>query len=473
MNTSTLLIAAAIATLANACALADDPINAAPANAPSQSAQVQNAEPKTPSAQKSYVLTRLGVVNEGTLRDQGDSYVLEFDGGGSTVVSKLDAVYIGSSRESIFQYKLKQTPIEDVNELLKLADWASRRQLGGEAIKLLQERLNVLQDPGEIHALKQKLYELQQAEAFRADAAKFLAKRENEAKAKAERQAQTPKVDPNAARAKSDDAEIEEWAKAVPYLTIERFSKRAQPVLQKRCATDECHASKHVSHYVLRPKVKGPAARLALLYNLRATAEYVNFDDVEKSALLDHPTVVDGKGERVYPFGNDRNSLKDCELFVKWLESAPNEKILAEHVKKTKRVNNAPILREGAASRYDVADRSSFQQGRGDAFNAENPDARYGNTDGVDVNGAFADAFDDAGKAPFANSAPSDSANGASESRLGFGVSREALKYMPKPEDDPNSEEARLQRVGIKPQKRYRDEYDPAIFNDRFRQKAQ
>ena len=47
-------------------------------------------------------------------------------------------------------------------------------------------------------------------------------------------------------------------------------------------------------------------------------------------------------------------------------------------------------------------------------------------------------------------------------------VSPEAAKYMPNPADDPNSEDARLQRVGIEPQKTYRDDYDPEIFNDRY-----
>ena len=55
--------------------------------------------------QKSYVLTRLGAINEGFLIDRGSSYLLEFEGGGSTMISKLDALYVGSSRESIFQYK--------------------------------------------------------------------------------------------------------------------------------------------------------------------------------------------------------------------------------------------------------------------------------------------------------------------------------------------------------------------------------
>ena len=38
---------------------------------------------------------------------------------------------------------------------------------------------------------------------------------------------------------------------------------------------------------------------------------------------------------------------------------------------------------------------------------------------------------------------------------------------MPNPYDDVNSPESALRRVGLTPQKDYRDSYDPAIFNDK------
>ena len=52
---------------------------------------------------KRFVLTRSGEIVEGRLRDGGSAYLLEFDKGGSTLVSKLDALFIGGSRKDVFQ----------------------------------------------------------------------------------------------------------------------------------------------------------------------------------------------------------------------------------------------------------------------------------------------------------------------------------------------------------------------------------
>ncbi len=390
------------------------------------------------ASEKSCVLTALGAVCEGRLTDRGDSYLLEFEGGGSTMISKLDALYVGSTRESIFQYKASQTRLEDVNETLKLADWASRRQLGAEALKLLREKYETTGDPAERSALKRKIDELEQAEAFRAKAAEAVANREKRATSDASR-AKEKELSP-------EDAELDEWAKSIPLASIERFSRKAQPILQKRCSSAYCHGAASESTYRVRPKTVGTAARFALLRNLRETLDYVDFDDVERSPLLRHPEIVNSEGERVYPFGNDRRSLKDCEIFVEWVDSLKTEQVLAERAKATRRERDEPRTRQGAASRYDVVDRTA----------APTNEAPTDASDGE----SFQSLFD------------SEDEPRATIGTFGFGFSEEALKYAPKPEDDPNSREAMLQRVGIKPKKTYRDEYDPEIFNDRFHKKT-
>ena len=42
------------------------------------------------------------------------------------------------------------------------------------------------------------------------------------------------------------------------------------------------------------------------------------------------------------------------------------------------------------------------------------------------------------------------------------------MQFIPNPLDDVNSTESTLARVGLGAPKTYRDEYDPAIFNDRY-----
>lgn len=350
--------------------------------------------------------------------------------------------------------------MEDVNEVLKLADWASRRQLAQEAIAALNERMASSRDQGEQAALAQKIKALKQAEAFRTEAAKNYAQKAAANAATREAQKAKAKQEPQ-----GPESELEAWGKAVPAATLERFSKRGQPVLQKRCATAECHGSQHTSHYVLRPKAMGPAARLALFYNLRATVDYVNFDNIEESPILIHPEVTNGAGERVYPFGEDRSSLKDCETFMKWLKSLPDEEVLAKHAKATRRVHNPPILKAGAASRYDSVDRERAKQ---DPMRQDNAEANAPQAAGTED---FSQLFDETESAETSNA--QESQRKGTNGILGFGTTREAQKYMPKPEDDVNSGESLLKRAGMKPKKKYRDEYDPAIFNDKFHSNKQ
>ena len=394
----------------------------------------QTAQASANAPQKSYVLTRLGAISEGVLIDRGTSYLLEFEGGGSTMISKIDALFVGPTRESVFQYKMEQTRMEDVNEVLKLADWASRRQLGAEAIVVLRQKFDSSKDPAERQALQRKIDDLVLAESFRADAAKATANRVSSAQPDASvdrRQNLAP-----------EDAELDAWSKPIPLPTLERFSRKAQPILQKRCSSADCHGPGANTNYSVRPRAVGAAARFALLHNLRETLDYVEFDDFEQSPILNHPEVLNAKGERVYPFGDDRSSLRDCENFVEWLNSLKTETVLADHAKTTKRERGGSRLRQGASSRYDVAERpTAADQGTATQY----PESE-----------SFSALFE------------SDENSSASNGTFGFGISAEAQKYMPKPEDDPNSQEAILQRVGMRPQKTYRDDYDPEIFNDRY-----
>ena len=420
-------------------------------------------EPK-PSTR--FALLRSGVVWEGEIVDQGDSYSIKLPGGGSLTASKLDAVFVGDTREDVFAYMVKQTRMEDVNEVLKLADWAGRRQLGAEAIKLLTMRLERSVDSAERHALQKKIEELTTAEEFRVNAARTLAAIE-------ERRRETPEVKQNLpvpTNVKSDEnAELDAWGRTLPAGVLERFGRKALPALQKRCATAGCHEpGTPGTRYSARPKALGAAQRLALLYTLRETIVYVDFDNVGASPILNHPTVTDARGERVYPFGTDRYSTRDCANFVEWLEGVNQEPALADAAKEYRARRAAETtLRPGAASRYDVLD-VTREPNQGAPVNP-NPAANQG----------FAELFDEPGAAaaaatPPATPATPDAVAPVDPSAPIFqqGRPREAERFAPSPFDDVNSTESTLSRVGMLPRKTYRDEYDPAIFNDRYHSSA-
>jgi len=379
---------------------------------------------------KSYVLTRLDSICEGTLRDRGDSYSVEFDGGGATSVSKLDVLFVGSTLESVYRFKESQTRTEDVNEVLKLADWASRQRLTDEALKTLNAKLMTSTDESEQRALLKKIEALKYAEAIR-----------ERARVVSERKTSNGTTDRTIrSNREAFDPELEEWARAVPIDSLQAFSRKAQPVLQKRCLGSDCHdESNGKSRFVVKPKSVGLAAREALLRNLRASLEHVNFDNLDSSPLVNHPVVVGVDGERIYPFGEDRNSVKDCRAFLEWVASLDKEKKLAEHVKKTRNAPPEPAV-------VDVV-----------STPATSTTARRE---------SFADLFDetpDASNEPVAQR----------DDVLRFALTGEAsAREKAKAAEDVNSTESRLKRGGVIPDKEYRDEYDPNIFNDRYGRSA-
>lgn len=406
---------------------------------------------ETPTDRVQFALTRSGVVWEGKISDKGESYSIELPGGGSVTASKLDVLFIGDAREDVFAYKLKETRMEDVNEVLKLADWANRRQLGGEALKVLKSRLEQSVDDAERRALQKKIDELTAAEAFRASAARVVAEREKRRREEG--------ADPDAKEREervesSEDERNEAWGRSLPPATLERFARKAAPALQKRCAVSGCHSPETPgARYVAREKKYGAAQRLALLYTLRDTIAYVDFERPEASPILNHPTIVNAKGERVYPFGSDRYSAKDCANFVEWLESTKGDAALAAAAKEERERRANPAARPSAASRYDVVAASSPTPVPAASADSDRNDEQN-----------FAGLFD----APRADAAPADP--NASVIRQGFAA--ESAKFMPNPFDDVNSTESALRRVGMIPSKSYRDEYDPAIFNDRFHESS-
>ncbi|MDO5308914.1 MAG: hypothetical protein Q4G03_05410 [Planctomycetia bacterium] len=421
--------------------------------------QVVSSTPDSSSqAPTMFVLTRLGEIIEGRPIDRGQSFMIELPGGGAVTASKLDVLFIGDTRESVYRFKASQTHLEDANETLKLVDWASRRRLGAEAIKTLEVQLGASTDPAARSLYEKRLKELRRSEELRINAERALAQRRN-----------SPELVQN--NVATDDTqrqelqELEDWIKGVPSATVERFMRRAQPILQRRCGKSGCHDEQTPgAKFRVKAKGLGAAQRLATLYNLRDATVFVDFDSPAASVLINHPSLVDARGVPLRPFGADRTSDKDAQILMSWIESLEKESKLAERALAYRCVrSDAPQLRPNAASRYDRVSRDDVD-----------PDADLNLTPSGETNSlaeaspnfteAYARAPDQPGQA---GATPE---NGASPFRQG--VSQEALRLMQGYDaddpNDPNSQTAALQRVGMTPKKEYRDEYDPMIFNDRY-----
>ena len=416
----------------------------APPASPTPTQTPPNAAPTEPIR---LVLTRLDVVHEGVVRERGDALSIELVDGGFVSVSKLDVQFVGATREEIFAFKKSRTRVEDVSETLRLADWANRRRLAPQAIALLETKLAESLSDGERRAVAAKLADLRQAEKLRASAAETVAARQNASTSGTlGTKAPTPTLSP-------EIAEIENWAKTLPLSAFDRFGRRVQPIVQKRCGAAGCHdGSNPGSAYRVRPKAVGAQARLALYFNLRETFDFIDFNNPTQSPILNHPTVADASGNRVYPFGEDRNSARDYQTFVAWVESLGDGK-LGRYVHRPSRVRdpNAATLRPNAVSRYDRVPTPNAAQ-----------NAAQNAAPSADAANPFAGLFDATNSSP---SSPLPATPPSDEFVVRSGTSREARQYFPTPEDDPNSTENVLKRGGYAPKRQYRDEYDPAIFN--------
>ena len=383
------------------------------------------------------VLTRLDVVYVGVVRDRGDVLSIELLDGGTVSVSKLDVQFVGGSRDDVFAFKKSRTRLEDVRETIRLADWANRRQLAPQGIALLEAKLAEPLSDGERRVVVAKLEELRQIEKLRASVAQTVAARQSVSTSAATPAPIAPEV-----------AEIERWAKEVPVSAFERFARRAQPILQKRCATAGCHdGSNPNSAFRVRPKAVGTQARLALYFNMRETFDFIDFNNPSQSPILNHPPVVDGAGKRVYPFGEGRWSAQDCQTFVSWVESLGDGK-LGRYVHRQSRVRDAEAatLRPDAVSRYDRVETPNAAASAATDFpRPTNPNP-------------FAELFD-------AQTSEAPSFPRPSRTALPDLAAPSVADATAEVADDPNSPENVLQRGGYAPKRRYRDEYDPAIFN--------
>lgn len=441
------------ATLASSLFAVDAPPTQTPT--PPTPASPSPTSTPAPSEPIRLVLTRLDVVHEGVVRDRGDVLSIELLDGGSVAVSKLDVRFVGATREEIFAFQKSRTRLEDVSETLRLADWANRRRLAPQAIALLETKLAEPLSDGERRAVAAKLAELRQAEKLRASAAQTLAARRDASTSGtlAADAADAPAVSP-------EIAEIESWAKTLPLSAFDRFGRRVQPIVQKRCGAADCHdGSNPSSAYRVRPKAIGAQARLALYFNLRETFDFIDFNNPAQSPILNHPPVADALGNRVYPFGEDRNSAKDYQAFVAWVESL-NDGKLGRYVHRQSRVRDASAapLRPNAVSRYDRVETPNAPPNAAPTVDPANPFA-----------GLFGAPNSPPNAAPSVPNSPTSPAAAPATASDGFvlrsGTPREARQYLPNPADDPNSTENVLKRGGYAPKRQYRDEYDPAIFN--------
>ena len=89
-----------------------------------------------------YFLTSQEKLYEGIPEDRGDSWLIKLPGQtGGLLVSKLDIIFIGDSRDDVFDFQKEKLPPGNFGAAAKLAEWGTRNQLSDRALDLLKEMI--------------------------------------------------------------------------------------------------------------------------------------------------------------------------------------------------------------------------------------------------------------------------------------------------------------------------------------------
>lgn len=261
-----------------------------------------------------FVLTRQGVIREGIVEEQEKAWYIRLpEGKGGITISKLDTVYVGSSRQELFDWRRNQVRPNDTAEILKLADWSLRNQLADAGIAMLDQVLASTQDISARETLEKKRQEMI-----------FVERIKKEAIARRQDKEQKAATDPR----EQEIQALEQWASTIPISVQEKYLRKIQPVLMRRCASSECHNEENsvAGGLVFHRALRDSSRRINNLKNMKAILSRVDLADLNKSTILIHPPISDPRGQQVWPFGNDSQSLADYELFRNWILGLPPER---------------------------------------------------------------------------------------------------------------------------------------------------
>ncbi len=254
-----------------------------------------------------YFLTSQEKLYEGVPEDRGDSWLVKLpDQSGGLLISKLDILFIGSSREAVFEFQKSRLPDGNFTAAAKLAEWGTRNQLSDSALELLREKV-LEADPETRIVLQRQIDRIEYVERLKMDARSRL---KNSASQNSPDKAKNPEMQ-----------RLEDFARQVPVSVQESYVRKVQPLLLRRCALADCHQAGTSGMALTFVKPERQSLRRGNLLNLEQVLRRVNPTLPGESQILHHPEIIDQYGQQVYPFGDDANTLKDYKMFTDWVIS--------------------------------------------------------------------------------------------------------------------------------------------------------
>ena len=254
-----------------------------------------------------YILTSQEKLYEGIPEDRGDSWLIKLPGqAGGLMVSKLDIIFIGESRDDVFNFQKEKLPPGNFGAAAKLAEWGTRNHLTDRSLELLKEVI-IEADPETRIVLQRQIDRFEYVENLKKNAQN---RRNDTSSSHSSQRAKTPEMQ-----------RLEEFSRHVPISVQDTYARKIQPVLLSRCALSDCHQIGTPDRNLLFVKPDKRTTRQGNLQNLEQVLLRVDLLEPTRSAILKHPEIIDQYGQQAYPFGNDTNTLKDYKLFTQWVVS--------------------------------------------------------------------------------------------------------------------------------------------------------
>ncbi len=225
-----------------------------------------------PPPRATYLLLRNGQTIQGSVKVQGDRYLIDLRSGVQMRLQRTTVAFQGESLGEIYAYQRATVNPRDLSAVLRLADWCLRTGLLTEAgVQIERAKQIRAQDPRTL-SLQRRL-DIQKQ----------------------------PPIEPlvsertKAHRVVSHD-QVQQRIGRLSAETIQQFTAVVQPLVLNRCGTNQCHGPPAGSALTLIRTAAGRPIPQRLTYrNLYNLLEHLGQGDARQSGLLLAPSAPHGQ----------------------------------------------------------------------------------------------------------------------------------------------------------------------------------
>ncbi|WP_425614507.1 hypothetical protein NA78x_004376 [Anatilimnocola sp. NA78] len=244
------------------------------------------------------LMLRNGQLLSGDITRAGDHFIVTIGSGVEVKIAVTEVETECANLDAAYDWKLRRLSGDGAGPHLDLADWCLRNHLHRRCAEQLQLALATDPENKRIDQIDQRLQ---------------LAMKSPEPAKKSATSA-----------AMVGPEQLDSMMRDLPRGTLERFTTIVQPMLNNRCATNQCHGGSSTNELrLLRPPTGIGSPQRFTQRNLYAVLQFVNRDDPASSLLLTKPQEPHGGANT--PVFDLRGKSQLYELQV-WVEQLAHRK---------------------------------------------------------------------------------------------------------------------------------------------------